>query len=418
MPKLSDTTIRAARPREKPYKLFDMDGLYLVVTPKGGRWWRQRYRYAGKEQLLSLGTYPDVGLADARSKGATIRKQARSGDDPSAKRMEAKVALRTAAANTFKAIALEWIEKHLKPQGLSADHIERTRRRFEVHFFPWLGRKSIAEVTDDDILGCLGRITDRNLIDTAHRARAQSDQLLQYAKGKKLVKHNPVAELKARGVLPPVRVTHHAAITDPAKVGPLLRAIDAYDGSFVVRCALRIAPLLFVRPGELRHACWEEFQLDGKEPQWRIPAAKMKMGEQHIVPLSRQAITILRELEPLTGADGTGYVFPSIRNAARPMSEATMNVALRALGYTKEQQTPHGFRSIASTLLNELGWKPDAIERQLAHGERDKVRDAYNFAEHLPLRRKMMQSWADHLDGLRSGGKVVAIHQKRAGATP
>ncbi|MBL8271585.1 tyrosine-type recombinase/integrase [Steroidobacter sp.] len=406
MPKLSDTKIRGIKPRLRPYKLFDTDGLYLLITPSGGKWWRQRYRWGGKEKLLSLGTYPDIGLAKARERGEEIRKQVANGIDPAIVRTDHKIAKAAASETTFKAITLEWIENMVKAKGLSADHIERTKRRFEVHFFPWLGHRPIAEVTDDDVLGCIRRMEGAKLIDTAHRALSQSAAMFRYAKKRKYVSHSPVAELIGADTLPAVKVKHHAAIIEPAKVGALMRALDAYDGSFVVRCALRITPLLFVRPGELRHAEWPEFNLDVEEPEWRIPANKMKMREQHIVPLSRQAVAILRELESVTGADGTGYVFPSNRNTSRPMSENTINVALRACGYSKDQQTAHGFRTTASTLLNEQGVNRDAIERQLAHGERDKVRAAYNAAEYLPERRKMMQGWSDHLDGLKATRRV------------
>jgi integrase len=405
LPKLSDTKIRAAKPRQKPFKMFDTDGLYLVITPAGGRWWRQRYRWGGKEKLLSLGVYPEIALATARDRSEEIRKQVANGIDPGVVRTEQKIAKATAGETTFKAITLEWVENMVKAKGLSADHIERTQRRFEVHFFPWLGHKPIAEVTDDDILTCIRRMEGAKLIDTAHRALSQSEAMFRYAKKRKYVTHNPVAELVGGDTLPAVKVKHHAAIVEPAKVGALMRALDAYDGSFVVRCALRITALLFVRPGELRHAEWSEFDLD--QAEWRIPGSKMKMREQHIVPLSRQAVAILRDLEPVTGADGTGFVFPSNRNSARPMSENTINVALRACGYTKDQQSAHGFRTTASTLLNEQGFNRDAIERQLAHGERNKVRAAYNAAEYLPERRKMMQAWADYLDGLRANKNIA-----------
>ncbi len=403
MPRLSDTKIRAARPKEKPYKLFDTDGLFLIVHPKGGRWWRQRYFWAGKEQLLSLGTYPEVALATAREKGDQIRKQVANGVDPSAQRTEQKVERRSAAGRAFKAIALEWLEKTSTARKWTADHTERVRRRFETHFFPWLGHKDIREVTDDEILACIRRIEDRNLIDTAHRALSEVDSLFRYAKRRKYAKHNVVAELRGPDTLPRVKVTHHAAIIDPAHLGPLLRAIDAYPGGFAVRCALRFLPLVFVRPGELRWSTWSEFDLDGAE--WRIPAERMKMREYHIVPLSRQAVEVLRELHPLTGPDG--YVFPQVRNPSRPISENTINVALRSIGYAKDQQTGHGFRRIASTLLNEQGFSPDAIERQLAHGDRDEIRGVYNAAQYLPERRRMMQAWADYLHSLKDG-KVVA----------
>jgi len=412
MAKLPDTKFRNAKAKDKPYKVFDEQGLFLIVQPTGARWWRQRYRWAGKEQTLSLGTYPDVGLADAREKGAAIRKQVANQIDPSASRKEVKAAVIDAKANSLKAVTLEWIER--QKRDLSVDHIERTRRRFEQHAFPWIGNKPIADVDTDDVLACLKRLEDRNKIDTAHRLLKQLSGVFRFAIVHKRAKHNPAAAVTGKDTLPPVKVKHHPSIKDPVKLAPLLRAIDAYDGSFVVRCALKLAPMLFVRPGELRHADWQEFKLDGKEPEWRIPGEKMKMGEQHIVPLPSQAVAILRELYPLTGP--TGYVFPANRNPSRPMSENTLNVALRALGYDKAQVSAHGFRSTASTLLNEQGWHRDAIERQLAHGERDKVRASYNSAEHLPERRRMMAHWSQYLDGLKSGAHVVTI--KRAKRTP
>lgn len=412
MPKLSDTKIRAAKPKEKPYKLFDAEGLFLIVHPKGGRWWRQRYFWAGKEQLLSLGTYPEISLSSAREKSDAVRKQVANGVNPSADRQEQKVARLEAAGRTYKIVALEWIEKTAKARKWTADHALRTTRRFEVHFFPWLGHKDIAEVTDDDILGCLRRMEDRDLIDTAHRALSENDALFRYAKKRKFVKHNVVADLRGPDTLPRAKVTHHAAITDPAQLGPLLRAIDAYHGGFAVRCALRLLPLVFVRPGELQWSTWSEFDLEGAE--WRIPAERMKMNEYHIVPLSRQAVAILRELYPVSGP--IGYVCPQVRNPSRPISENTLNVALRACGYTKDQQTAHGFRRTASTLLNEQGWNRDAIERQLAHGERDEIRGIYNAAQYLPERRKMMQAWADYLDRLRAGIRIAVPtrHEKHS----
>jgi len=398
MAKLSDTKLRNAKPRERPYKLFDSDGLFVIVTPNGGRWWRQRYRWAGKEQLLSLGTYPEVSLAAARERSGEIRKQVANEIDPSASRQEEKAARRSAAETTYKAIFREWLAETGKARKWTADHIERVDRRFEVHFHPWLGPKPIADVTDDDVLACLRRMKDRDLLDTAHRALSENDALFRYAKRNKLVKHNVVADLRGPDTLPKVKVTHHASLTDPAQVGGLLRAIDNYHGGFVVKCALKFAPLVFVRPGEIRMATWSEFDLDKAE--WRIPAERMKMREQHIVPLSKQALAILHELHPLTGPEG--LVFPQARNASRPLSENTLNVGLRACGYTKEQQTAHGFRSMASTLLNERGFNRDWIERQLAHGERDNSRGSYNFAEYLPERRRMMQEWADYLHTLRA----------------
>jgi integrase len=417
MPKLSDTKIRAAKAKEIPYKLYDSDGLFLIVHPKGGRWWRVKYFWAGKEQTLSAGTYPEISLAKARERRDSIRSQVANKVNPSSERREEKLAQLTSGARTYRAIALdEWLPKTAAARSWTAEHVERIRRRFEVHFVPWVGHKDISEVTEDDITGCLTRMTDRNLIDTARRARSENNLVFRFAKQRRLVKHNPVTDLLGPDVLPNVKVKHHAAITDPAQVGPLLRAIDNYHGGFAVRCALRLMPFVFARPGELQWANWSEFDLDGPEPTWRIPAERMKMRKYHLVPLSRQAVAILHELHPVTGPEG--YVFPQVRNASRPMSENTLNVALRACGYTKEQQTGHGFRTTASTLLNEghAGrWHPDAIERQLAHVELNKVRASYNAAEHLPERRKMMQVWADYLDGLRNDtAKVVSI--KRAGS--
>jgi integrase len=397
MPKLSDTSLRAAKPREKPYKLFDSEGLYFIVNPDGSRWGRQRYFWGGKEQTLSLGVYPDVSLAQARVKGAAIRSQVANGVNPSEQRQGEKAARAESAERTFKAVALDWLEKTSAARGWTADHTERCRRRLEVHLLPWLGKKDIRSVSDDDVLRCLHRMQDRNLVDTARRALAELDEIFRFARLRRYIPHNPIADL--RGSIQPAKVRHHAAIKDPAQLSALLRALDSYHGAFPVRQALRLQALVFARPGELQNAKWSEFDL--KAGEWRIPAERLKMREQHIVPLARQAVAVLEELHALTGPDG--FVFPQARNASRPISNNTLNVALRACGYTKTQHTAHGFRSTASTLLNELGWNPDAIERQLAHGPRDKVRAAYNSAQHLPERRKMMQAWADYLDGLRGG---------------
>ena len=409
MPKLSDTKVRNAKPRAKRFKMFDSDGLFLVVTPQGGRWWRQRYRWAGKEKLLSLGTYPEVSLAQAREKGAAVRSQAANQVDPSADRQQQRGEQIAASERTYKAIALDWLERTSAAREWTADHTERVRGRLESHFFPWLSRKGIADVTDEDIIACVRRMENRNIIDTARRALAEQNEIFRAAKVRRYIKYNPVADLRGPDLLPRPKVKHHAGITEPAQLGALLRAVDVYPGGFVVRQVLRFAPVVFVRPGELRGAQWSEFELDGAQPEWRIPGGRMKMGERHIVPLARQAVVILRELLSLTGPDG--YLFPSVRNASRPISDNTINAALRTCGFTAAQQTGHGFRTTASTLLNEQGWSPDAIERQLAHGPRDKVRAAYNAAQYLPERRRMMQAWADYLDTLRGGGKVIRLRQ-------
>lgn len=405
MPKLTDTKIRNAKPRGTPFKLYDADGLFLIITPAGGRWWRQRYFWQGKEQLLSLGTYPEIDLATARDRRDDVRKLIARNINPSTARQEEKAAQLAAADRSYETVSLAWLEHTAKFKGWTEDHVERVKRRQEVHFFPWLGRKNVADVTDDEVLACVMRVSDKGLLDTAYRARAEVDAIFRYAKKRKMVKHNPVADLRGADVLPKHKLKHHAAIKDPAQFGTLLKALDTYPGGFTVRCALQFQALVFVRPGELRLARWEEFDLENGE--WRIPAERMKMREHHVVPLSRQALAVLLALHPLTGPDG--YVFPQVRNASRPISNNTLNAALRTLGYTKAQASAHGFRSTASTLLNESGdWRPDAIERQLAHGERNKVRGAYNSAMHLPERRKMMQAWADYLDQLRASATKAA----------
>lgn len=378
----------------------------MVVNPNGSRWWRCRYRYAGRDQLLSLGTYPDTSLALAREKRDTLKKQLAAGVDPSAQRKTQKAALVDAQRNTFEGTARDW-HKAFTPQW-TAHHAERILQRLEDNFFPWIGSQPIAEVSSKDIIACLNRCRDRGAIDTARRLLQVVKGIYAWAITHERVATSPAAHIAPRTVLPSLDVTHRAAIKDPVQFGGLLRAMDGYQGGFVVKSALRLLALVFVRPGELRYARWEEINFDAKE--WRIPAARMKMAEQHIVPLSRQALQILRELQPLTGADGKGYIFPSNRNPSRPLSENTLNLGVRVCGFSKEQHCSHGFRGSASTMLNEQGWNKDAIERQLAHGPRDKVRAAYNSAEHLPLRRKMMQGWADYIDGLRTGAKVVNLH--------
>jgi len=363
---LTDNAIRSAKPREKPYKLFDERGLFMLVTPKGARWWRLKFRVAGKEKLLSLGVYPDVSLKAARKRRDDLRGQLADGVDPSVKRKAEKAA----TAESFEAVGREWFAKFSR--NCAATHSEKINRRLVNDIFPWLGSRPVGEITAPELLACLRRIESRGALDTAHRAHQNCGQIFRYAIATGRAERDPAADL--RGALPPVSGGHFASITDPAGIGALLRAIDGYEGTLVARCALRFAPLVFVRPGELRQAEWSEFDLDKAE--WRIPAERMKARVLHIVPLSSQALAILRELQPFTGSGR--YVFPSLRTPARPMSENTINAALRRLGYDGDQMTGHGFRSMASTLLNEQGWNRDAIERQLAHGERDEVRAAYN----------------------------------------
>jgi integrase len=398
---LTDIKLKSLKPKEKLYAVTDEKGLSIEVPPKGSKRWRFKYRFGGKQKRLSLGIYPEVSLREAREKRDACRKQVAGGIDPSDLRKAEKLEL--AGHESFEFVTREWHAKY--KHNWSYDHAKRTIERFEKNVFPWLGRLNINDIKPPELLAVLRRIEDRGALDTAHRVHQQCGQVFRYAIATGKAERDTAADLK--GALAPVRTKHHASITDPVKIGELMRAINGYSGSFVTACALKLAPLVFVRPGELRHAEWSEFDLDNAE--WRIPAEKMKMGTLHIVPLSKQAINILNDLNGLTGRDR--YLFPSNRTKERPISNNTVNGALRRLGYTKDEMTGHGFRSMASTLLNEQGWNRDAIERQLAHSERDGVRAAYNYAEYLPERKKMMQAWADYLDGLAAGAQIISINR-------
>lgn len=393
---LTDSAIRSTKPAAKPIKLSDGEGMYLLLNPNGARWWRFDYRFGGKRKTLSFGTYPDTGLKLARERRNSARALLASDIDPSAKRQAEKVA----NADTFECIAREWFAKFAP--GWAKGHADKIISRLERDLFPWIGDRPIACIEPPELLACLQRIENRGALDTAHRAHQNAGQVFRYAVATGRAKRDPSGDL--RGALPPAQHVHYPTITEPARVGELLRAIDGYRGGFVVKCALRLAPLVFTRPGELRKAAWHEFDLDKAE--WRIPAERMKARVKHVVPLSKQAVGILRELQPLTAT--TGILFPG-RERRKCMSENTTNAALRRLGYDGSEFTSHGFRSMASTLLNEQGWARDAIERQLAHGERDKVRAAYNHAEHLPERRRMMQAWANYLDSLRAQSNVIKL---------
>ncbi|GAB3683631.1 tyrosine-type recombinase/integrase [Salinisphaera aquimarina] len=390
--KLTATQIKNAKPGEKPYKLSDGAGMYLLVAPTGGKSWRLKYRIGGKEKLLSLGAYPEVSLRDARERRGDARKAIAAGIDPSAKRQAEKRA-RT-AADTFEAVAREWIDARSGQWSQSNKH--QVTRRLERDAFPWIGQTKVHELEPPEVLQMLRRIEARGAIETAHRVKQLVGQVMRFAVATGRTQRDPTPDLQ--GALKTRRVTRYASIVNPGEIGPLLRDIDGYSGQHATRCALQLAPMVFVRPGELRKAEWGEFDLEGSV--WRIPASRMKMNALHIVPLATQAILILRDLKPLTGAGR--YVFPGARSCDRPMSENTINAALRRLGYDKDQMTGHGFRSMASTLLNEQGWNRDAIERQLAHAERDNVRAAYNYAEHSAERRRMMQAWADYLESLKA----------------
>jgi len=392
---LSDTAVRRAKAKKKPYKLFDSGGLFLLVMPNGGKWWRFKYRYAGKEKLLSLGVYPDISLKDARDRRDQERKKLADKIDPAINRIATKAAWDGKQANSFEVVAREWIEE--KGSAWSASNTSKTERRLEVDVFPWLGNRPIADITAPDLLTVLRRTETRGAIDTAHRVLQTCGQVFRYAIVTGRAQRDPSADL--RGALKSSKGGHFAAVTEPKAIGALLRALHGYQGGVVIRCALRLAPLVFVRPGELRKAEWKE--IDFEKAQWDIPAERMKMGVAHIVPLSRQAREILKELHPLTGR--SPYLFPSPRTNQRPMSDNAILSALRRMGISKEETSGHGFRAMARTVLDEvLHVRPDYIEHQLAHAVRDPNGRAYNRTAHLEERKKMMQQWADYLDKLRN----------------
>jgi len=389
---LTDVAVRTAKPRDKPYKLADSGGLYVLVTPAGGKGWRWKYRVGGKEKLLSMGVYPEVPLAAARARRDDARKLLAGGVDPSVHRQAAKASQAESASNSFEVIAREWFVKH--ESGWVASHSKRLIARLEKDVFPFIGSRPIAEVTTPELLRVLRRIEDRGALETAHRAKANCGQVFRYAIATGRAERDISADLK--GALPPVKVEHMASVTDPELVGPLLRVLDGYKGTLTVRCALKLAPLLFVRPGDLRTAQWADIDLERAE--WRPLVAKGR--KDHIVPLATQAIAILKEMHPLTGRGK--YVFAGARSITRPMSENTVNAALRRLGIPKEELSGHGFRAMARTILDEVHEvRIDFIEHQLAHEVKDPLGRAYNRTSHLPARRKMMQMWADYLDELR-----------------
>ncbi len=392
---LTNLKIKRIKPREKPLKLSDGKGLYLLVTPSGGKHWKLKYRYLGKEKKLSLGAYPHVSLAEARVASDSAHKMLVGGTDPNeAKKITAQTK-QLVVSNTFEAVGREWLNKN--SSNWTQGYRFRVLRRLERDVFPWLGAQPIANIAQPELFSTLRRIQDRGAIETAHRILRYCSHIFKFATITGRAERDICQDL--RGALQPTnRANHYASITEPNALGVLLRAIDGYHGNFSTRCALKLSALLFVRPGELRRAEWAEF--DFERAQWHIPAGKMKTRKKHIVPLSRQAIEILKELRPFTGS--SKYALPSIRSDERPMSENTVTIALRTLGYSGDQMTAHGFRSTASTLLNEQGWNRDHIERQLAHVESNEVRAAYNYAEYLLERTKMMQAWADHLDNLKN----------------
>jgi integrase len=399
---LSDTSIRNTRPATKTVKYFDEHGLYLEVSPAGGKWFRLKYRFDGKEKRLSLGVYPEVGLKDARERRDAARKLLANGVDPSENRKAQKSARADSVANSFEVVAREWFAEY------SSTWVERHRTRilsrFENDVFPWIGEKPIADITAPDVLTVMRRIESRGALDTAHRILNHCGQVFRYAVATGRAMRDPSGDL--RGALPPASGKHFAATTDPKRVAEILRAIDGYEGTLTVRSALRLAPLLFVRPGELRKAEWADIDLDGAE--WRFLVTKTQTD--HIVPFSKQALEILRELHPLTGRGR--FVFPSARSGDRPMSDNAVLAALRRMGIPKDEMSGHGFRAVARTILDEvLGVRPDFIEHQLAHAVRDPNGRAYNRTAHLPERHKMMQLWSDYLDKLKAMPEVIPIRQ-------
>jgi len=402
---LTDTAIRNAKPGTKPAKLFDGRGLFLIVTPGGGKWWRFRYKFDGREKLLSLGVYPDVALKDARERRNTARKLLAEGIDPGENRKAQKATKQDRAANSFEVVAREWYAKHAP--NWAEHHGDRIIRRFERDIFPLIGGRAIADVTAPELLAAVRRIESRGALETAHRALGNCGQVFRYAVATGRATRDPSGDL--RGALPPVKGEHFAAVTEPKQAAELLRTLDGYQGTFTVACALRLAPLVFVRPGELRKAEWADIDVDAAE--WRYTVTKTDTA--HIVPLATQAVAILRDLHALTG--NGRYVFPGARTNGRPMSDNAILAAMRRMGIAKDEMSGHGFRAMARTILDEvLGVRPDLIEHQLAHAVKDPNGRAYNRTAHLPERRKMMQQWADYLDKLKAGAEVIPLHGEAA----
>lgn len=390
--------VKALKPREKPYKVFDEQGLYILVNPNGSLLWRFKYRFRGRENHLALGAYPDISLKNAREKRQEARTLLGNDIDPAEKRRAEK----QAGADTFEYVAREWLTT--QRQKLKQKTWQVALRRFEMWVFPHIGREAIGDIEPPDILRLLRRLEAKDSIDSAHRVRGRISQVFRYAIATGRADRDPTADL--RGALKPVVSMSRAALTEPKQVGGLLRAIDGYMGHPPTINGLKLLALTFVRPGELRLAEWREIDL--KEKIWRVPAERMKMGREHLVPLSTQAVGVFNE--QLKFARGP-LVFESAR-PGRPISDNTFNAALRTMGYTKDMMTAHGFRALASTLLHEQGWPPEVIELQLAHAQRNQVAAAYNRSARLKERTDMMQAWADYLDGLRDGGAVVPLKRK------
>jgi integrase len=410
---LTDTAIRKAKPTDKSQKLTDGGGLYLLLNPNDSRWWRFDYRFAGKRKTLSMGTYPDTGLAEAREKRDAARKLLAVGVDPGAQRKAEKTAGTERAANSFEVIAREWLA--VKQPEWTSKQFDKERDRLENHAFPRIGALPIADIGVAEIRPLLAHQVKQGHIEQAHRLRHQLSRVFRFAVATERASRDPAGDL--RDTLPARNPKNHPTITDPAQVGELMRAIEGFGGTFPVQCALKLAPLWFCRPGEVRMAEWAHFDLDSEHPTYTVPPPNRKLKKAakenpttppHIVPLSRQALEILRELHSLTGHGR--YLFPGGRDPRRHMSDNAVNAALARIGY-KGIITGHGFRHMARTLLGELGWGAEALERQLSHKEPG-ISGVYNKAQHLPERRKIMQAWADYLDNLRTGGQVIAFKSK------
>lgn len=407
---LTDVTIRNAKPGAKAIKLTDGGGMFLLITPAGGRLWRLKYRVDGREKLLAIGAYPEIGLGEARRRREEARELIALGKDPSREKQREKVRARIRAADTFKAICDEYCEKRRRDGTKGWAPATATRSEYLLSLVCGsIGKLPIAEIEPADVLTAIRRIEGKGKLESARRSLQLAGAVFRYAVATARLVSDPTRDL--RGALTAPTVTHYGAITDAKKAGELLRALDDYEGSGITKLALQISPHVFVRPGELRHAEWSEIDLDGA--LWIIPAGKMKMRKAHHVPLSRQVVELFREVRAVTGPNG--YVFPSIRTRTRPMSENTINAGLRRLGYSTDEMTAHGFRAMASTLLNESGkWNPDAIERALAHGDTDKVRAAYHRGTHWKERVDMAQWWSDYLDQLRMGAQVIYLSKRDA----
>jgi len=393
--KLTAQEVKGAKYEGKPFKLYDRDGLYLLVNASG-RYWRFDYRFLKKRKTLAIGVYPEMSLGDARDKTQEARGQIKAGFDPCHIKKTGKMNLIESADKTFENVSKEWLLKQKWTDG----HRRTVESRLENDVWGWIGGLPIEKISAKEVLLICRRIEGRGAIETAHRVKTVCSQVFRYAVACGIVENDPCRDL--RNALTPVVSKHMASITDPEQIGGLLRALSDYKGYEVTRAAMQLAPLVFVRPGELRKAEWEEFDLD--QGLWKIPGERMKMKAPHIVPLSRQALEIINGLKPYTGHGQ--YLFPSARTTSRPMSDNAVLSALRRMGIPKEEMTGHGFRSMFSTRFHEMGWPSHLIERQLAHREKNDVKAAYNFAEYLPARKVMMQAWSDYLDDLRDTGKA------------